>query len=140
MIKTEFNFKLKQFMKLRCETNSIRLRLRRSEIEQLLQIGQVEEQVAFGPERSFRYVLRLDALQDDILAQAHPYGLELCIPEKLGRNWCLSDMVGLEANQPIDGKDQLQLLIEKDFPCVTRPDEDPNDFFQELAQKSDQTC
>ena len=127
-------------MKLRCNTDSIRLRLRRSEVEQLLRKGQVEELVRFGPERSFRYVLRITPLVDTILAQAHPFGMELSIPEQLGRQWCQSEMVGLKATQAISGQEELQLLIEKDFPCVTRPDEDPADFFEELAQQNPQVC
>lgn len=127
-------------MKLRCSTNSIRLRLRRSEVESLLQAGQVADAVHFGSGEPFRFVLELVQDQTEIEARRDPAGLTVLLPQDLGQQWVQSDMVGLEGNQPI-GKDQsLHILVEKDFPCVTRPGEDRSDFFGELQQEDNLAC
>lgn len=123
-------------MKLRCSNNSIRLRLRRSEVGDLLRTGEVRESVAFGPEHAFVYILQLDDRIASMQAQQTPEGITVSIPRALGQQWGGSEQVGLEAEQIVGDKLSLHLLVEKDFPCYTRPDEDKADFFGEL--QSDQ--
>jgi len=51
-----------------------------------------------------------------------------------------SDQVGIEYNIPLDGATYLHILIEKDFPCLDREQEDKSDTFWELAQEKPDTC
>ncbi len=127
-------------MKLRCTTNSIRLRLRRSEVEQLLEKAEVEESVSFTPDKIFRFCLHLDPTAEQVQAHQEACNIRLSIPRNLGEQWIKSDMVGIEAEQPIGDGRMLHLLIEKDFPCMTRPDEDKADFFGNLQANEPAVC
>ena len=48
-------------MKLRFQFNSIRLRLKRSEVDQLARAGRVEEKIILGQRVTFVYVLETSA-------------------------------------------------------------------------------
>ncbi|MEM1215378.1 MAG: hypothetical protein AAGJ82_06830 [Bacteroidota bacterium] len=124
-------------MKLRCNTNSIRLRLRRSEIADLLRTGAVRESVAFGPKQLFAYTLRLADDVDALQAAQTADGITVSIPRSLGQRWGESEQVGLETEQTVGEGLSLHLLVEKDFPCYTRPGEDKADFFGELQSNSE---
>ena len=120
-------------MKLRLKENSIRLRLLRSEVAALTEKGAVYETVQFG-ERIFTYsITSEDAggisahfLADHILVK---------IPGTLARDWAENDTVSLEASQPVGGNGAvLKILIEKDFVCVSRPEDPDNaDAFPVLS-------
>jgi hypothetical protein len=121
-------------MKLGYNNNSLRFRLRRSEIEELLQKGLVEEQIRFTSDRYFCYVIRLDSNATSVIAQHDPYFLDIRIPRELGLTWCQSEMVSIEVDQVIDSSQSLHLLIEKDLPYSTRPDEDSDGYPYESRQ------
>ncbi len=123
-------------MKLRCVENSIRLRLRKSDIEELRKRQKVEESVAFGPQETFRFALMI--LPGPAVKASFSQGrMLISIPEDLARHWMETDQIGLEAEQTYPGGNTLHILIEKDFPCLDRPEEDKSDTFQELAEKKD---
>lgn len=127
-------------MKLRCTTNSIRLRLRRSEVRQLLDNGHLEDFVSFSPDDTFCFSIHLDQQAEQIFSQKDNGHIRLTIPWNLGRQWGQSDMVGISTDQPIGDGNVLQLLVEKDFPCMTRPEEDKSDFFGDLQDKEPTAC
>lgn len=127
-------------MKLRCTTNSIRLRLRRSEVRQLLDHGQIDDFITFAPGDQFCFSIHLDQQTEHMRSSRENGRIRLTIPWNLGRQWANSDMVGISAEQPIGDGQVLQLLVEKDFPCMTRPDEDKTDFFGDLQSKEPTVC
>lgn len=127
-------------MKLRCTTNSIRMRLRRSEVRQLLDRGHMEDVVSFTPDKRFSFSIHLDQQTEQVRASREKDQIRLIIPWHLGRQWAQSDMVGISAEQPIGDGKVLQLLVEKDFPCMTRPDEDKADFFGDLQSQEPTVC
>ena len=127
-------------MKLRCTTNSIRLRLRRSEVNQLLDKGIVKESVAFTPDTLFCFSIQFDQQAEQVQAHWDNGNINLSIPINLGRQWGQSEMVGIATEQPIGDGQVLDLLIEKDFPCMTRPDEDKADFFGNLQNHDPTVC
>lgn len=127
-------------MKLRCTNNSIRIRIRRSEVDALMQKGHIMNAVAFAPDVQFSFSLRLGTDVDQLQAQWSDGRIDLIIPETLGQEWGQSNEVGLAARQPIGNGQMLDLLVEKDFPCMTRPDEDKSDFFGDLQEKDPTTC
>lgn len=124
-------------MKLRCIQNSIRIRLRKSEVEQLAADKFLEERISFGGGVQLRFALSLTMDTPSPKAFFQDHQILLSIPEKSGLDWIHSEQVGIEAFQDIEEKEQLHLLIEKDFPCKDRPDEDKADTFQELALKNE---
>jgi hypothetical protein len=56
--------------------------------------------------------------------------LTVSLPPDAARRWGTSEEVEIRATLPLDGG-TLELLIEKDFPCLTaRPGEDDSDAFR----------
>ena len=127
-------------MKLRCSTNSVRIRLRKSEVAELMEKGAIFEKVGFGPEKSFSFSLSQDELSTKVQASISNNNLIVTLPYSLGGTWAKTDQVGINGKQDIGNSDALELLIEKDYPCVTRPDEDKSDFFGELQSKDNSVC
>lgn len=120
-------------MKLRCTKNSIRLRLRKSEVKKLEEEGRIREGVQFDLQNAFSFELCIAEIVD-LQASFEKGNICVQIPGKMARHWMHTETVGLEASQAVKGG-QLHILIEKDFPCKDRPDEDKSDTFQELAQE-----
>ncbi len=127
-------------MKLRCDQNSLRLRLRRSEIEKFRLGESLRTDVYFSYGFSFSYELRHDPDATEIRATSFGGAISIAVPTELAKKWANSDEIALEQFQKIDHTTNLHILIEKDFPCKDRPDEDKTDFFTELADKSTISC
>ncbi len=119
-------------MKLRFAENSLRLRLRKSDIATLEEQGYVYETVQFGAHRSLRFKLRMNDVED-IEANFLDGMISVLLPEDVARQWIDSDQVGLERNIPLQNGQSLYVLIEKDFPCQHQEGEDQADTFRELV-------
>jgi hypothetical protein len=120
-------------MKLRIEGNSIRLRVKKSDLEKLKIDGIVRESVAFLKGFHFYYELKTDDKIKTIEASFSSGTIAVSIPLSMSDIWIDTEQVGIE-NTAENG---FYVLIEKDFPCKTRVNEDKNDLFQELIEKSD---
>jgi len=118
-------------MKFRSTTNSIRIRVRKSDLEQLKTNGEVYEKVTFpgGETWSFGLLIRGNQLN----AHLDENRIVISLPQEIAIKWVNSDDVGIEEHLPLEGGEKLHLLLEKDFPCKTR-DEDLSDTFFELDQ------
>jgi len=127
-------------MKLRCVHNSIRIRIKKSELRQLDKEGIITETVSFGGSTMFGYALAVDAMRDEVNAEFVDNLLAVHIPLVQAEQWITSNEVGIEVNKVLDNGENLHILIEKDFPCVDRADEDKSDTFFELATKKPDAC
>ncbi len=118
-------------MKLRLQSNSIRFRLKRGEVAQFAKIHRVEERVVMGAgsENTFLYVLEASRDVDAPQVRLQPRGLVVNLPAETVRRWSEGSDVGIEAILPVNGDEQLRLLIEKDFACLHGPSEDNVDTF-----------
>lgn len=119
-------------MKLRMKNNSIRLRLTQSEVMRLSDLGHVEETIDFGAGfgGGFTYVLRVDPDKKNVTAIAGSGVITVVLPRSLAESWIKTDLIGLETEQPVEGGEELRLIIEKDFACLNpRPGEDQSDSF-----------
>jgi hypothetical protein len=102
-------------MKLRLRGNSLRLRLTRSEVARLGAGETVEEASEFSPEQIFRYGIQ----PGDELRTTFKSGQALVIvPAERIRQWASTDEVGIYG-----ASGALDIAIEKDFRCLTRPEE-----------------
>ncbi|MEN0004165.1 MAG: hypothetical protein AAF798_08480 [Bacteroidota bacterium] len=119
-------------MKLRCTTNSIRLRLRKSDIQLLADTRVVSERLHFPDGSIFMFRLEAKAVAA-IQATYAQNTLSIALPLQAAEQWIATEQVGFEVNQALPNGEQLHLLIEKDFPCAHRPHEDKSDTFQELV-------
>jgi hypothetical protein len=118
-------------MKLRLQFNSIRLRLKRGEVERLTNTRRVEEYICSGgdPAQVFHYVLEAtDAVPSPTAALA-PGRLVVQIPAAEAVKWASTDQVGIEGEQGTDSQVNLRILIEKDFACIDGTDEQNADTF-----------
>ncbi len=120
-------------MKLRIEGNSIRLRVKKSDLNRLHTEGVVHEMVSFIKGFNFHYELKTDEKASNIDAVFTHSTITISIPLSIATAWINSETVGLE-NTLENG---LFILIEKDFPCKTRENEDKTDTFQELMENDD---
>lgn len=126
-------------VKLRLTHNSIRIRVQRSELTQLGETGTIQESVAFPTTTTFQYEITMHDGQD-IEASYNGAKMSIKIPNEMAQSWIESTQVGIEAHLSLSGKDQLHVLIEKDFPCADRPNEDKSETFWELTDKPDPIC
>ena len=109
-------------MKLRLQGNSVRFRLTRSEVEQLRQTGEVEESVDFGGGRQLIYRLTSRADHCPMHAKFGDGRVTVCIGADAAQAWANSDEVGIYGRSGA-----LAVSIEKDFRCLTRPPDDPQE-------------
>ena len=106
-------------MKLRIKGNSIRLRLRQSDVDRLAMNGAVEESTIFGSGRGQRLDYEIRVAGDDTVVRASFDGRRIVVrvPDEMLTRWADSDQIGIYAMQPTD-QGELTVLIEKDFACI----------------------
>ncbi|MEL6651484.1 MAG: hypothetical protein AAFQ87_11835 [Bacteroidota bacterium] len=127
-------------MKLRCTTDSIRIRIRKSELAQLAREEMIEEQVRLGGGLALRFRLVINHDTEVVGASMDDHLLIVALPKGLSKQWIGSNEVSIEAYQAIDDTDRLHILIEKDFPCQDRASEDKSDTFWELVPEEPDAC
>lgn len=115
-------------MKLRFDKNSLRLRLKKSDMEKLRSDQSITENIPF-PHGTFTYSLTIASGQPAVSAMVEDHSIKVTIPPALAHHWMNSNDVGLYHTIPVDTNNQLDLLIEKDFPCKEIKEEDPQDYF-----------
>jgi hypothetical protein len=123
-------------MKLRIRGNSIRLRLLRSEVERLAAADIVSEEVRFGTgtDQALRYAIVTSDGVEEITVQFSDNQILVLLPESIAMHWTTGNDVCIEANQDIGPGCTLGILIEKDFECLSRPDDpDRRDTYQNPA-------
>ena len=121
-------------MKFRCISNSIRFRVRKSDLETLQAQGFVEESFRFGSGIIFRFRLEYSDLSE-LKARFEEGCISVLLPGGQAREWIASEEVAIE--QHIG---ELQILIEKDFPCRHTSEANREDTFHELAPEDPSLC
>ena len=118
-------------MKLRIKGNSLRLRVSRSELTRFLSPSRIEETIHFGPgsEAKLTYALESAALNTDATVRYGPHELTVTISEEQARIWSEAREVGIYATVDVGAGGLLEVIIEKDFACIDRSDEDNTDTF-----------
>lgn len=118
-------------MKVRMKSNSLRLRVSRSEVEELLITGRIEETIWLGLEPSSQLTFVLEhneAVSAMALRSALPE-IAIVVPTQEAWKWRNTDQVGIYATAVHGLRGPLQLLVEKDFACLDRSDEENSDTF-----------
>ena len=129
-------------MKLRIRGNTIRLRLKRSEVDEIASGRSVVEQTRF-PGTMLTY--RLDVSDDGAFSATFADGnLAVRVPPAAVSRWTETDQVSLFTDLELEGGDTLSLLVEKDFACLApgdhRTHEDDTDTFAHPDAKTGQGC
>jgi hypothetical protein len=116
-------------MKLRIKGNSLRYRLTRSDIAQLAKVGFLEDKIDFG-EQALLYALQLTD-KEELSANLVNSTITLYMPKSKLIEWENTDKVGFE-----NASGDLHLLVEKDFKCLDKVEEDQSDNYPNpLAEK-----
>src|SRR6266851_4801905 len=113
-------------MKLRIKGNSLRLRVSRSEVASLLKRDRLEETIHFAPQANAKLTYALEQTAS-ISAPTIRYtqnNVTVLIPADQANTWCVSDQVGIVESLSVGSFGSLDVLIEKDFACLDRSDED----------------
>ena len=99
-----------------------------------LREGAVTDQVHFPDGMVFRFSLRESKSVAQLTASLEDHTLIVWVPPAFAKKWTSTDQVGLETKLDLPGQTgKLHVLVEKDFPCLHRPQEDKSDTFTELA-------
>jgi hypothetical protein len=115
-------------MKVRIKGNSLRYRLTRPEVEGFSQTGLVEERVNFGAAALIYALCMTDARE--LSAAFADNRIVLYLPGEFIDEWLHTDKVGFDHRMPIAGSDEhLYLLVEKDYTCLDKVDEDQSDNY-----------
>ena len=120
-------------MKLRIKGDSLRFRLLKSEVVELHSIGRIQEAVHFS--RYFQsdkliYAIERSQQLDDIEVLHKPQELLVQVPASVIEHWATGEDVGIYSDLPLADGDTLAVVIEKDFACLDRSDEDNRDTFE----------
>jgi hypothetical protein len=120
-------------MKIRFDQQSLRLRVRKSDLTKLQASGLIEE-VVFFPENKFSYTLGLKDVEKDISVTINEQNIAVYIPSEMAEKWINSEEVGLYVSIPTEHAGiSLHIIIEKDFPCKHGSSEENADTFGELS-------
>jgi hypothetical protein len=118
-------------MKLRIKGNSLRVRVSRSEVARVLAGDCLEETVYFTPEAraKFTYALHRETSLSRSTVQYTENRVEILIPADQANAGGTTDQVGIAEEISLGNLGLLALLIEKDFACLDRSDEENEDTF-----------
>jgi hypothetical protein len=118
-------------MKLRIKGNSIRLRVSPSEVAKVLKGERVEETIQFAPDAAARLTYALEQEPSVTMPTVRYTAAEVTvlIPADQAFTWCLTDQVGIVENISLGSQGSLDVIVEKDFACLDRSDEDNQDTF-----------
>lgn len=118
-------------MKIRIKGNSIRYRITKSEVAMLAETGCLLEKTCFGPgtEQQFSYALETREGIDHLQAAFQDKRITMFIPAQAAKNWPEEQRVGFEQTIQVSPGTNLFLLLEKDFVCLDKTDEDQSDNY-----------
>jgi hypothetical protein len=116
-------------MKIRIQRNSVRFRLSKTDVEQLGTIGYLNEETAFGSSK-FYYSVKQDPSGESLSAEFANGMITMFVPTAFTKDWATNNVVGIDANVPLDGQESLYLLVEKDFKCLDNVAEDQSDNYE----------
>lgn len=116
-------------MKIRIQRNSVRFRLSKTDVEQLGTVGYVKEATAFGTS-NFYYAVKQDPASETLSAEFANGMITVFVPTAFTKDWATNNVVGIDANVPVDEQESLYLLVEKDFKCLDNVAEDQSDNYE----------
>jgi len=117
-------------MKVRISGNSIRFRLKQSEVKQFQQAGEIKEVTAFGGETpdKLSFVLKKGGGGDYAISyQSNTVILQ--VPTVICDEWTKTELVGFEETINTGKGEAITILVEKDFKCLDGSEVENEDAF-----------
>jgi len=115
-------------MKLRIKGNSIRVRLSKPEVEELVSGSLLQDSTNFG-NNSFGYAVQPVKNGEFLTAGYDKNIITLYVPEALLKEWSTNSVVGFKSKMPLENSGDLHLLLEKDFKCLDETIDDQSDLY-----------
>jgi uncharacterized protein DUF7009 len=118
-------------MKLRIKGNSLRLRVSRSELARFLDGERIEETIHFtrAPEASLTYALESAVQVVPVRVQYESQIVKVLLSKDQASIWGVESEVGVYSKLDIGAAGSLEIIVEKDFACLDRSDEENSDAF-----------
>jgi hypothetical protein len=114
-------------MKIRIRGNSIRYRLDKKDIQTLQEQQKVEEATIIGA-TALHFCIKAKASGPFIKLEQN--GIHLSVSAEQVKQWAETDQVGFSLEFPNPDGSILNILIEKDFKCLTDREEDESMAFE----------
>jgi hypothetical protein len=119
-------------MNFRLSHNSVRVRVRKPDLDVLRQEGSVTESIFLPTGGAFAVSIEIGGQQEwSVLADNGRFCISLPAADALA--WTENEAVALETSLPLPDGALLRLLVEKDFPCQHKPTDNPEETFHELS-------
>jgi uncharacterized protein DUF7009 len=118
-------------MKLRIKGNALRLRVSRSEVARLLAGDGLEETIHFAsePVARFTYALQAEQSLSRPTVRYTETRVAILLPADQKHAWGTTDQVSIAEEINLGNLGSLAILIEKDFACLDRNEEENEDAF-----------
>jgi hypothetical protein len=118
-------------MKLRIKGNSLRLRVSRSELARFQAGGRIEETIHFSaaPDATLTYALESALKPSPVAVLYGSREVTVVLSKDRARIWGDQGEVGVYTTLDLGPAGSLEIVIEKDFACLDRSDEDNSDTF-----------
>tara|TARA_R110002126_G_scaffold154722_7_gene301788 strand:- start:981 stop:1346 length:366 start_codon:yes stop_codon:yes gene_type:complete len=115
-------------MKIRIKGDSIRFRLTQTEVQELSENGKIYDNTNFG-NLKFRYGVVLNKNMKNLSVRFENNGIILEMPDSKGKYWYSNDIITYDHNFKTSDKNEIYLLLEKDFTCLDNTIEDQSDNY-----------
>jgi len=117
-------------MKIRISGNSIRFRLKQSEVKQFKEQGEIRETICFGSEAADQLSFVLKAVPSDSFDLSfQSNNIVVQVPQSTGDEWTNTELVGFEEMVDTGRGEQINILVEKDFKCLDGNDIEDADAY-----------
>jgi hypothetical protein len=122
-------------MKLRLDEHSVRLRLGKSDISALENLGSVKTMISL-PGGNLEYGIETGTNIEKVKCILSGSAFLVLLPAAQSERWTKSDDVGIYATTPVgnEGK-EVQIILEKDFPCKHGDSGEAPNRFDDLANQ-----
>ena len=117
-------------MKIRIKDNSIRLRLTKSDVDELKSQKQVSCKTVISGKEVFEYALRIVAEIKYISASFSDRKITISLPSAEAKTLTDTNEITVKGWQDNGEEEQLFLLIEKDLQCLDETEEDQSDMYE----------
>jgi hypothetical protein len=110
-------------MKLRLNENSVRIRVRRSEVQRFAESGTVTECLRFPDGHTLTFGLTCADVEEPT-ASFTSHRVEVLLPRTAGASWARGNEVGVYGRNG-----EFEILVEKDFRRTSLPSPDDEDRY-----------
>jgi hypothetical protein len=116
-------------MKIRIQGNSIRFRLKQFEVDRFQEQGEIREVLSFGNDAKEQFQFILNRTDDNSYSlKQDGTAIILNVPHIVAVEWTTTALVGFEEKIITEAGKEINVLVEKDFKCLDRTEDEPGSY------------